>query len=133
MTDTRSTDGTLRTLLVVLAVIVVAPLLVMAVALPMMGMYGGMMGSYGGSGGMMDGYGGMGGYSPLWGIGMLLVFLVVLGAVAYVAYRALAGRQASESADPALAELRLAYARGELSDEEYASRRETLREDDDRE
>ncbi|GGL39483.1 hypothetical protein GCM10009037_24070 [Halarchaeum grantii] len=128
MADTRPTDGTLRTLLLVLAAIVVAPLLVMAVAVPMMGLYGGMMD---GSGGMMGAYGGMtGGYSPLWGIGPLLVFLVVLAVLAYVAYRALAGRQAT---DPALAELRLAYARGDLSDEEYASRRETLREDDRRE
>ncbi|QLC35184.1 hypothetical protein EFA46_013110 (plasmid) [Halarchaeum sp. CBA1220] len=132
MADTRSTDGMLRSLLLVLAVIVVAPLLAMAV--PMMGLYGGMMGGAGGSGGMMGAYGGMmGGYSPLWGIGIALVPLVVLAALAYVAYRTLAGRQAAGSVDPALAELRLAYARGDLSDEEYASRRETLREDDGRE
>ncbi|MFB6078889.1 MAG: SHOCT domain-containing protein [Halarchaeum sp.] len=125
MTGSQSSDGTLRTLLIVLAVVLGAPLVLMVVALPLIGAYGGMMGGYGGYGGMMGGYGG---YSPLWGLGMLLVPLLVLLAVAYLAYRALGGRHAASS-DRALEELRVAYARGDLSDEEYETRRATLRED----
>ena len=66
------------------------------------------------------------GMSPLWGIGMmLLIFLVLLG-IGYLIYRAFT-RGSLSSIDPALEELRLAYARGELSQEEFEQRRENLR------
>lgn len=117
----RSGDRALRTLVVVLGLVLLLPLLMMALAMPMMG----MMGWYGGT---MGDYGGMVGYSPLWGVGMTLLWLLVLGGVGYTVYRVLAGDgSVAETADPALEELRVAYARGELTDEEFEERRERLR------
>lgn len=61
------------------------------------------------------------------GVGMMLVWLVVLVGIGSFLYRDLAGRvDTSRSGDPALEALRMAYARGELSEEEYEERRERL-------
>ncbi|MFB6353553.1 MAG: SHOCT domain-containing protein [Halobacteriales archaeon] len=81
----------------------------------------GMMG--GGYGGMMGGGWGMGG-SGLWGLGFLwpLLLVGIALAVGYV----LVSRSAGTRDDRALDVLRERYARGELSEEEYASRREAL-------
>lgn len=108
------TDDALRIILVVIAALVLAPILMMVFMFPMMGMWGGMMGGF-------DGFGG----SPLWGIGMMLLWLVVLVGGGYLLYRWVSGA-GSIGADPALEELRLAYARGELSDEEFEERRSRL-------
>lgn len=115
-TERRSGGALSVVLIVVLAVLVLFPLVVMAFALPMMGMTG-MMGSWGGMGGRL---------SPLWGIGMLLVWLVLLVAAGYLLYRGLMSGFGSTTGDPALEELRLAYARGDLSEEEFDERREKL-------
>lgn len=116
MATERPSDGLLRIVLIVLAVIVLFPLLLMVFAMPMMGMMG-----WGWGGGMA------GGLSPLWGIGMTLVWLVVLIAIGYLLYRGLIGGVGSTMTnDRALEELRVAYARGELSDEEFEERRATL-------
>lgn len=102
-----------RVLLVVVAALLLVPLLSMAFVMPMMGMWGW---------GHMDGstWGGMGGGWMLlpW---LVVVVLLVGGAVAL-------SRLASdaEEGDAALEELRLAYARGDLTDEEYEERRERL-------
>jgi len=74
--------------------------------------------------GMWGASGGPSGWLLAVGVGMQLLFLAVLVGVGYLGYRALTGRDAST--DPALDELRAAYARGELSDEEYERRRERL-------
>jgi len=65
--------------------------------------------------------------SPVWGIGMMLVFLlIVLGVDTHAPSHA---HQAGiSSGDPAVEELRVAYARGELSQEEFEQRREALKE-----
>lgn len=114
MSDRNTTDDTLRIVLIVLAVIVLAPTLMMAFAFPMMGMWGGMMGGFGGSG-----------VSPLWSIGMMLLWVVILVGGGYLIYRWLAGSSGIGS-DPALEELRLAYARGDVSEEEFEERRSKL-------
>lgn len=98
---------------------------------PMSG-YGGMMG---GSGGMMGGYGGMmGGYGGTglgWSfLGLLSQFgliLLLLGG-GYLLYRGLDSGTDGGSAGPdsALEELRVTYARGDISDEEFEHRRERL-------
>ena len=49
----------------------------------------------------------------------MTIALLVLVGIGYLIYR-------SASGDPALDELRLAYARGDLSDEEYEERRDRL-------
>lgn len=101
-------------LLLILGVLIILPLLTMGMA------FGGMMG-----GGMMGSYGGYG-ISPLWGFGMLLVWVVVLGGGGYLAYRLMSNRQ-NAGADPALEQLRLEYARGNVSEEEFNERQERLR------
>lgn len=117
MPSQRTTDRTLQIVLAVIAVIVLLPVLMMVAAFPLMGRWGGMMGGYGGYG-----------MSPLWGIGMLLVWLVVLVGGGYLIYRWLSGSRAV-AADPALEELRLEYARGNVTEEEYEERRARLREE----
>lgn len=82
-----------------------------------------------GAGGMM-GYGGMmygdRAGSGWWVVGVALQFLfllLVLGG-GYAVVRRLLGQAAS--GDPALEELRRAYARGELTDEEFETRKDRL-------
>ena len=118
MSIPRTKSTILRTVVVVLAIVLLFPLLMMVFAMPMMR----MMGWWGGpSSGV--------GLSPLWGIGMMVLFLLVLIGIGYFLYQSLTDGTLNPNTDitnPALEELRLAYARGELSDEEFEQRRETL-------
>lgn len=114
MSTPRQSDNTLRIVLIVLAAIVFAPMLMMLLAFPMFGMWGGMMGGFGGAE-----------ISPGWGVGMALVWLFVLLVGGYLVYRWLSSEAAAPT-DPALDELRLAYARGDLSAEEFEERRANL-------
>lgn len=111
------TDNTDRLGVLVLVAVV------LLVLLPVFGMGMGMMGG----GHMWDG-GLFGPATPGWmllvGIVMQLLFLVVLVGGAVVLYRILTGE--SGDTDEALEALRLAYARGELTEEEYDQRRERL-------
>lgn len=113
MSAKNSSDGLLRIVLVVIAAIIFVPMLMMVFAIPLMW-----------GGGMMSGYG-MYGTSSWWGIIMPLVWLFVLVGGGYLFYRWLT-EDARIGEDPALEELRLAYARGEISDEEFETRREKL-------
>ena len=94
---------------IVLAVLLLASLLLMAVMMLMMG--------------------GMGAetmaMSPMSGIGMMVPFLLIVLAIGYGIYRLLRQGPSSER-DPALEELRMAYSRGELTEEEFKQRREDL-------
>lgn len=105
----------LRILLAIVVVIVLIPLLMMAFMMPMMGMMG--------SGHMADGTS-SGGGMWMW-LPMLLVPLIIVGGIGYLLYRVL-HQSGDVVSDPALKELRTAYARGELSDEEFESRRSRL-------
>lgn len=105
-------------LLLLLAAVILLPLLTMGMGYGMMG--GPMMG-----GGMWGDQTGSGWWVLAGLLGRVLTLLVVVG-VGYFVYRALT---ASGDTDDALEELRLAYARGDLSDEEYERRRETLERD----
>ena len=118
MTADEPAGGALRVVLVVLAVLLLFPVLMMLFALPM-----GMMGMAWG-GGAVDPWG------QVLGFVAMGAWVLVLAGVGYGVYRVATGRSgAGESAggDPALEELRLAYARGDLSDEEFETRREKLR------
>jgi putative membrane protein len=53
-----------------------------------------------------------------------LLFLAVVVGAGYLAYRALT--DGDDATDPAMEELRTAYARGEIDDEEFERRRERL-------
>lgn len=103
---------------------------VLVVLLPLLFAGGGMMG-YAGGGPMMGAQGGMwaGDGVPGWvfvaSAVTRLAFLAVLVGGGYLGYRALT----REGEDDALAELRLAYARGDLDDDEYERRREVLERD----
>ena len=55
----------------------------------------------------------------------MLLFLVVLVRIGYFLYRSLT-QSALSTNNRALEELRIAYARGELSQEEFEERRESL-------
>ena len=113
MSTERSDDDVLRIVLIVLAAIVLFPVVMMVFAVPMMGLWGSGMG---------------GRFSPVWGLGMMLVPLVVLVGLGYILYRGLAGGGggSTRATDRALEELRLAYARGDLTDEEFEERRAKL-------
>ena len=118
----HTTDNSLVTLvLVVLGALLVLPLLFMGFG--MLG-YGGMMGGW--EHGMWNG-GTAPGWVVLLGALIQLGFLVAIVAGIYLLYRSLAG--GGDGPDRAIEELRMAYARGDLSDEEYQRRREALEDD----
>lgn len=104
------------------------------VLLPTIGMgvlgYGHMGGGIWGGG--MWGDGMWNGAIPVWAFLFAaisqLAFFGLLALGAYLLYRALTGDD--RSTDPALEELRVAYARGDLSEEEFERRRDTLQRHD---
>ena len=115
----ENTDGTrlVTILLVIIGAFVVFPMFFMGFG--MMG-FGPMMGG-------MWGDGTVPGWMLVVGIVMQLLFLAALVGGGYLIYRAVAGSEGDS--DRALEELRLAYARGDLTDDEYEQRREALERD----
>lgn len=81
---------------------------------------------------------GAAGWSHMWGNGawtgtgawlillMMIVPLLILAGLGYVIYRSTVSSPEQQT-DGALEELRRAYARGDISDEEFERRREKLR------
>lgn len=110
-------DSLIRTLLFVILAILLLPVLMMAFAMPLMGIWGG--------GHMWNGgaWGGTGA-TWMWVLMAAIPILVVLG-LGYLLYGAIR-RSSGQRTDPALEELRAAYARGDLTDEEFERRRERL-------
>lgn len=113
-----------RIVIIVVALLLLLPVVMMLFAWPMMGMGWGM-----GwwmhepvDGGQPPGPGGFGGAAPMWMLGFWLVGLLLVVGIGYLLYRSIS----RDTGDPALEELRQAYARGELTDEEYEKRRERL-------
>lgn len=120
---TTSTDNQLVTLVfVVLGALLILPVLFMGFG--MMG-FGPMMGGM--WGGHMWGDGTVPGWMVLAGLLIQLLFLAAIVGAGYLIYRAVA--TANSETDQALEELRLAYARGDLTDEEYEQRKEALKRD----
>ena len=109
-------DQLVKILLIVIALVVLFPILVMMFAWPMMGVR---------DGGHMWGWHGEP-VSVWFTFFMWFIPLSVILAVGYLLYRGLVS-SADRSGDPALEELRLAYARGDLTDEEFETRRQRLR------
>ncbi|WP_423747324.1 SHOCT domain-containing protein (plasmid) [Haladaptatus sp. SPP-AMP-3] len=114
MTTADQSGSFIRIVLIVLAIILLIPVVMMLIAFPLMG--GWMMG---------PGYGG--GVTPIWGWILMLVPLLILLGGGYLLYRAFTRNDVGT--DRALEELRLAYARGDLSEEEFEARRSRLRRD----
>lgn len=96
------------------------------VIIPMFFMGFGVMGFSPMMGGMWDD-GTMTGWMYIVGIVMQLLFFAAIIGGGYLIYQAVTGSEGDS--DQALEALRLAYARGELTDEEYEQRRETLEAD----
>jgi len=120
---TTSTDNQLVTIvLVVLGALLILPVLFMGFG--MMGfspMMGGMWGGH------MWGDGTVPGWMALVGLLMQMLFIAAIVGVGYLIYRAMT--DSDGSTDQALEELRLAYARGDLTDEEYEQRKNALERD----
>ena len=115
---TREAAGSntlIQGILLIVAVIVLLPILLMFM-MPTMGVMGGGMGGMWGTGTAM---------SPIWSFAMMLLFLLVLVGIGYALYRAFTSERVAPS-DPALEEIRVAYARGELTQEEFEQRRDDL-------
>ena len=110
-------DSLVRTVLIVIAAILLLPFLMMVVMMPMMGVWGW---GHIWNGGVWDGTG----TTWMWLIMSIVPLLVILG-FGYLFYSALR-RHGTARADPALEELRAAYARGDLTEEEYEKRRKRL-------
>lgn len=114
-----SNDHLLRVLLIIVGVVLLVPFLMMAFMIPVMGMWGwghmGDVGMWGGAGWM-------------WLLMWLVVLAVAVG-IGYLLYRGFR-RTDGQREDAALEELRVAYARGELSDEEFETRRNRLQRED---
>lgn len=118
-----STNDTVSvTILLVVAALFAVPLL----ASPMGGLFGwGYMGTgTGGWGHMTTGIGG-------WGVLLMTAIPVaVLVGIGYFLYPGSDHGNGHGNVDPAIEELRAAYARGEIDDEEFENRRWRLREPD---
>jgi putative membrane protein len=111
MSSSNQLDTT-TLILLLLGVLIVLPLLTMGMG------FGGMMGY----GGMMGWNGTTSGWWPLVGMFVPLVFLLVLLGGGYLILQ----RATANHSDPAMEELRKAYARGDLTDEEFQTRRDRL-------
>ena len=123
-----TSDGDLRTIAIVaLGALLILPLLFAGFGMMGSGMmgFGPMMGGMWGTG-MHAGGSSVPGWLPLVGTLIQLLYLAAIVGVGYLAYRHFAGAAGS---DPAVEELRLAYARGDLTEEEYEQRRKTLQND----
>jgi putative membrane protein len=119
-------------LLTLAAVVVFAPAVLSG------GGVAGGTGGYAGHGGMMGGYGGaMGGYGAGFGflgpLVPLLVMLLLVGGLVALGQATLGEKGSSLAGSPdAIAELRSAYARGELTEEEFETRLARLRRNENR-
>jgi putative membrane protein len=123
MSRTNSDRHLVTITLVVLALLVVVPVFFMG-----FGMTGGPMMGGGWGHDMWDGGGSAPGWALVIGIVFQLVLLLVVVATGYLIYRTLTRKE--ETKDPAIEELRVAYARGDLTEEEFESRRERLQAED---
>jgi putative membrane protein len=120
---TTSTDNQLVTIvLVVLGTLLILPVLFMGFG--MMG-FGPMMGGM--WGGHIWGDGTVPGWMVLVGPLMQLLFIAAIVGAGYLIYRSMT--DSDGSTDQALEELRLAYARGDLTDDEYEQRKNALERD----
>lgn len=93
---------------------------------PMTGLFG-----WGGTGMMGSEFGHMagGGWGLGW-MGALAVPLLLVGVIGYLVMIAVDSDRAGSTDDEALTELRAAYARGDIDDEEFENRRWRLRQGD---
>lgn len=101
-----------RLVIIGLVIVLLTPLLMMMFMMPMMPMMGGMVGD-----GTMT-------MSPMWSLIMMLGGFIVLLVFGYVLYRAFRG--SVSNTDPAIEELRMAYARGDITKEEFEQRKDDL-------
>jgi putative membrane protein len=122
---TQTTDRRLALVVVgALAALLLLPLLLGGGTMgygPMMHRPGGVWG-----GGMWGGATASPGWVLVVGAVMRVAALAVVVGAGYLLYRTAVGDKVARGRDDALEELRLAYARGDLTDEEFERRRERL-------
>lgn len=106
------------TILLVVGLILLVPFLMLVLMFPLMGMWGG---------GHMWSETAWSTAGPGMLLGMWLASLATLALVGYLIYRGT--RSGTDRTDPAIDELRNAYARGDLTDEQFENRLERLRDD----
>lgn len=111
------TPDLVRLLVILGATVLLVPLVMMVFAWPMMGVWGA---SHMTDGGTWVG----GGATSMWVVMWAVLLLILLGGGGFL-YRVETPSENGRS-DNAVAELRLAYARGDLSDDEFDERRERL-------
>lgn len=107
----KDADRLIWVVLLLVVFILLAPMLLMFTVIPAMGPE------------WMNGGHGMTG----WWFGSILILLFLLIAVGLIFYYILIGDETS-SDDVAIEELKVAYARGDINDEEYEKRYERLKE-----
>lgn len=109
--------------MIIVGLLLLFPFVMMLFMMPMMGVAGwGHM-----NGHMWNGTGSGWAWLFMW-----LVMLAIVGGIAYLFVRVIRDTD-SNGADPALEALRITYARGEITDEEFAQRRDRLENERDRE
>ena len=112
--STSGSDPLFRLVLIVVGFVLLAPLVLMLFFVPA------MMGTMGGHGMWAgDGMANAWFWWALWGLGLL-----VLVGIGYLLYRGLLGDTSRR--DPAIEELRRAYARGDLTEDEFEERKRRL-------
>lgn len=107
-------DDLVKIIVIVLGIILVLPMAMMLLIWPMGGMWGGGHMWNNGDAGWLG--------LASWAV----IMLILLGAIGLFLRGFLQAERGDT--DPALEELRMAYARGELSDEEFEERRNRLEE-----
>lgn len=107
-------NGVIRIVIIGLTVIVLAPIVMMGFGTPLVGMWGG---------GMMNGYGG----ATVWNFGIILLWLLIGIGGGYLIYREVTP---TDTEDPAIEDLRMAYARGDIAEAEFEERLERLQRDE---
>jgi putative membrane protein len=115
MSRTTNSDGLGLFVLVAVALLVGVPLVGMGAGVLGIGQMGGGMWAGSFSGWMLTA-----------AIAVQLIFLLVIGVAVYFIYRMAIGSGRMGEDDPALEELRRAYARGDISQDEYERRHEEL-------
>ncbi len=116
-------SNVLKIVIIGIIVVFVLPMLLMVLILPVMGMWNGphMFNGWMGSG-VAPGVVGL-----IWFL-MTVLFLMIIVGVGFLILRA--ATSTTEEDDPAIQELRKAYARGDLTEEEFETKMERLQVDD---
>ncbi|MFB6254583.1 MAG: SHOCT domain-containing protein [Halobacteriaceae archaeon] len=118
MAAERESSEMLKIALIILALLIILPFIMMIFVIPLMSA---------GVGIHMMGDGMLWGASPFLGLVMMVLWVLFFVVIGYFTYRVFEGSSKRPlGRDPALKELRMQYAQGEISEEEFEKRRRRL-------